>query len=461
MSKIIPEQILNNQIFLTQIQWFFHRFLSAKVLHQCGFYKLRGLSCLSMLKELFPLVFTHKNLWRTLQSEEALPFKKNTGYRFMNHPRFHWEKLLLLVATSLLTYLKSLTKEDRVTALIIDDSLISRNRSKKVELLTRVYDHASHTFQKGFRMLTLGWTDGYTFLPLQFRLLSSTQSSNVLCPAKSCDRRSLAHQRRTQAQTPATELLLQLLPQLKAIPAKYVLMDSWFCLPKLVVAIHQMGRAVIGMVRITDKVHYYYQGRWQSVRAIYAQTSLPKREGSALLGAAQVKVRPNTQEGSAAWIDAQLVFVRNTQRSNDSWLCLLCTDSHLNPEEVVRIYGKRWDIEVFFKMCKSHLALGKEFQGRSLEMHIASTTLVFLRYLMIALWVRREQDQRSWGELFYWICDEVKDISLLHSVRLLLHTLLDKLRQVPELSSTLVDALMKELLLKLPATIRNRLYYST
>ena len=48
----------------------------------------------------------------------------------------------------------------------IDDSMFSRNCSKKVELLARVYDHVSHSYVKGFRMLTLGWSDGNTFLPL-------------------------------------------------------------------------------------------------------------------------------------------------------------------------------------------------------------------------------------------------------------------------------------------------------
>ena len=35
----------------------------------------------------------------------------------------------------------------------------------------------------------------------------------------------------------------------------------------------------------------------------------------------------------------------------------LSTDLTLSDEEVVRIYGKRWDIEVFFKMTKSYLCL--------------------------------------------------------------------------------------------------------
>ena len=39
--------------------------------------------------------------------------------------------------------------------LIIDDSMFERNRSKKVELLAKVYDHAKHKYRFGFRMLTL------------------------------------------------------------------------------------------------------------------------------------------------------------------------------------------------------------------------------------------------------------------------------------------------------------------
>jgi hypothetical protein len=31
----------------------------------------------------------------------------------------------------------------------------------------------------------------------------------------------------------------------------------------------------------------------------------------------------------------------------------------ISEEEVIRIYGKRWDIEVFFKVCKSYLKLSK------------------------------------------------------------------------------------------------------
>lgn len=34
-----------------------------------------------------------------------------------------------------------------------------------------------------------------------------------------------------------------------------------------------------------------------------------------------------------------------------NWLAIICTDISLNEKDVIRIYGHRWDIEVFFKTC--------------------------------------------------------------------------------------------------------------
>ena len=57
---------------------------------------------------------------------------------------------------------------------------------------------------------------------------------------------------------------------------------------------------------------------------------------------------------------AKLVFVRYKRKQD--WLALLSTDAN-----VVRIYGKRWGIEVFFKMAKQHLKPAKEIQCRDFD----------------------------------------------------------------------------------------------
>ncbi len=59
----------------------------------------------------------------------------------------------------------------------------------------------------------------------------------------------------------------------------------------------------------------------------------------------------------------KIVFVRNRNKKSE-WLAILSTDTTLSDEEIVSIYGVRWDIETFFKCTKSLLKLAKEFQGR-------------------------------------------------------------------------------------------------
>ena len=82
-----------------------------------------------------------------------------------------------------------LTSEKRRNAFVIDDTIFERNGSKKVELLAKVYDHARHRYTRGFRMLTLGWSDGVTFLPVNSCLLSTENQQNRLCEGKVLDSR--------------------------------------------------------------------------------------------------------------------------------------------------------------------------------------------------------------------------------------------------------------------------------
>ncbi|MDN4076067.1 hypothetical protein QYF49_24315 [Fictibacillus sp. CENA-BCM004] len=65
-------------------------------------------------------------------------------------------------------------------------------------------------------------------------------------------------------------------------------------------------------------------------------------------------------------VEVKIVFVQNRNKKRD-WLAILSTDGTLSDEEIIKIYGIRWDIEVFFKTTKSLLKLQKEFQTRSYD----------------------------------------------------------------------------------------------
>ena len=98
------------------------------------------------------------------------------------------------------------------------------------------------------------------------------------------------------------------------------------------------------------------------------------------------------------------------------YLVLICTDMTLTEDEIIQLYGKRWDIEVFFKTSKSVLRLTGECRSLSYDAMCAQCAIVFARYMFLAVGVRENQDLRSAGPLFCLVADELADISFAESM---------------------------------------------
>jgi hypothetical protein len=133
-----------------------------------------------------------------------------------------------------------LTSEQREKVLIIDDSTYDRSRSKVVELLAWVHDHNANRSLKGFKLMTLGWSDGVSFLPLDFILCSSSKASKRLQGIrKELDKRRCGYKRRLEAMAKSTGRLESMVKRVLAlgIRADYLLMDSWFAFPALLAAL--------------------------------------------------------------------------------------------------------------------------------------------------------------------------------------------------------------------------------
>ena len=65
------------------------------------------------------------------------------------------------------------------------------------------------------------------------------------------------------------------------------------------------------------------------------------------------------------------------------------------------------------------MKLGKEFQGRSFDMLVSHTTIVFLRYIMITDSSRMSTAEKIFEDLFFEYGDEVKDITFVQALTLL------------------------------------------
>jgi hypothetical protein len=249
-TKIDTETQADIKIF-GKIDGFFNQFKIATSLHQCGIRKRHGHSVRTLILAIFTLPFVRENFFRGIATNDNLAFGKDAAYDVLKGCQSNWRKLLLSIGTKLYVFLNRLTDEDRESVLIVDDSPYDRSRSKAVELLSRVWDHSNGRFIKGFRMLTVCWSDGYSCLPLDFSLLSSADAKNRLCDnRKSMDKRCCAWQRRQEAIVKAPENLEAMVERILAagVRARYLLMDSWFAMPATISALAK-NIGVIGMVK--------------------------------------------------------------------------------------------------------------------------------------------------------------------------------------------------------------------
>ena len=330
------------------------------------------------------------------------------------------EKIYQDLATQLIVFFEKLTSKQREKVLIVDDSTIRRPRSKMVELLSWVLDHKDHKYHKGYRFLSLCWSDGNSFLPLDFAMLASAQEkSRLQGVTKKIDKRSCGYKRRMEAMSKAPDILHSMVKRVlgMGIKAQYLLMDSWFSMPSTIANLRDHIH-VVGMIKRSSKIYYRFQGKSLSVDSIYRL--LKKRPGRA-------KILTSALVGMKYGGQAKIVFVRD--RRKKEWLALLTTDINLPDEEVVRIYGKRWDIEVFFRMSKQHLGLEKGVQTRDFDSQIAYASIVMVRYMFLALQQRRESDQRTLGSLFRACCEELQDLSFMQALKRTLELAVDKLRK--------------------------------
>jgi hypothetical protein len=416
------------------IRSFFDNFTVGTFLNRAGIRKIKGVSPLAVFEAIFMLAFRNQNFYRGIVLNERLPFRKDVAYDLLENPRYNWRRFLSGLVLRIVAVLEFLTSEEREKVLVVDDSDYNRDRSKKVELLARIFDHNSGRYIKGFKLLTIGWSDGVTFLPLDFVLRSSAKAANRLhgIIKKGLDKRTCGYRRRQEAMTKTTEALETMLKRVMAlgVRADYLLMDSWFCFASLLAKL-SVRLPVICMAKDLTSNFYRYQNVSLRLGELYRR--LKKRPGKASILASAVVPMVNGPE-------VKIVFIRN--RNGRGWLALLSTDTALPDEEIVRIYGKRWDIEVFFKMAKHHLNLEREVQLRDYDGMVAHTSLVFGRYLFLAVQQRFHDDPRSIGSLYHACCDEMKDLTLFDALHRLLTLALEKVRTSGEFSERAINAML-------------------
>jgi len=389
---------------------FFKRFKINGILRRFYAVKHKGISVYATFLLLVGLVFSGKNFYELIEREpERIDFEKDVVYRLLGDSRIYWEKILSQIAFAVIPELKKAAKQGALTANPIDDTSYYRNRSKKVEMLSRCFDHAEQKYYKGFTLLNLGWTDGETYIPVEFQMVASGDDKNLLEGSHvKEDKRTLATRRRVNARKEKTELALQMLQSIKGTPAQtpYALMDSWFESPIMVVSIKNLGFDVVARAKNNDNYRYLYKDEMRPISEIYKMNR--KRRGkSRYLLSVDIQVKHVDFEEA---IPARLVYVRDTN-NRKKWIAFICTDVSLTEKQILDLYELRWKIEPFFKVLKSYLHLETEFQTRSFDAITAHASIVMIRYIILALKNREDGKGSTVCGAFFALCHDLDGIT--------------------------------------------------
>ena len=451
---IISQDATEKEVLFGRIQRFFSKHKIGSILKKCNGTKEKGVPAISILKYKLCNIFVGRSMYmqqRTGSFKEN--FSKNTFYRFLNSVKTNWLRFTSLLASDIINNdIVPLTDERRANVFIVDDSLFSRTSCKKTELGSRVFDHVDMKYKKGYRMLTLSWSDGNTLVPVNSCLVASSNESNVIGPVSSFDKRTIAGQRRMLAQTKAPDVMISLIDAAitSGISAQYVLFDCWFANPAQIMRIKSKGMDVIAMIKKSSRIKYGYDGKQLNIKEIYARNK--KRRGRS-----RYLLSVDVTLGKTNPIPAKIVCVRNKANRKD-WLAFICTDNTLSEEEIIRIYGKRWQIEVFFKTCKSTLNLIGECHSLSYDALTAHAAIVFARYMLLALEQRQSEDQRTLGELFFFLVDEMADITFCRSMSILIDAMIASLQEILRLTDEQLAAFVADFESRLPEYLRNALH---
>ena len=369
----IPQNHSDEKDLVDCVQRFFSKHHVGKLLAKCNGMKEKGISPVSLLRYKLSNIFVGRSMYmqrRTGSFKEE--FSKNTFYRFLNSAKTNWLRFTSLLAADIVNNdIKGLTNDSRKNVFIIDDSLFNRTSCKKTELGSKVFDHTDMHFKKGFRMLTLSWSDGNTLIPVNSCLLASAKDTNIIGPVKTFDNRTVAGKRRKLAQTKAPEAMMTLLDTALSagMKADYVLFDSWFSNPAQVTDIHSKGMNVIAMIKKSSRIKYSYCGEQLNIKEIFGE-------------------------------------------------------------------------------CHS-------LSYDALTAHVA---IVFTRYMLLAMEQRQNEDQRTLGELFFFLVDEMADITFSRSLAILMATLMAILQEILKLSDEQLTAFTADFEARLPEYLRNTLH---
>ncbi len=397
-SLSLQKQIQNQKVSIdTEVNRAFCELKFRSLLKRSGITKQKGYATISLLFLFVLLPFIKRKLtdfWNCQCLENQIEAQKDAYYRFLNHERFNWRRLVYFLALKVIAHSGETPLKEKV---LIADDTVSAKSGSKIELVSYHFDHKVRRSILGNCCLQLGYHNGLNFFPVD--VVFSTSSNRPNTDLRHIDKRTCGWKRRKEAFAKKTTALIEMVERAwnAGIDASFVLFDSWFAHDDIISRIYKAGYGVICRLK-RGRVKYTYEGQKYTLKQLWQQVARKKTTWMPKHGLKGVCLNVTLPKTG----DVRLLFVSDGHKE---WQTLLSTDLELDPTQILSYYARRWSIEVFFKDAKQMLYLGKE-QSNTFDALVASYSLVMIRYLILVYILGKRRLTGSVGPLFRQLSDD-------------------------------------------------------
>ena len=400
-------------------------------------FKTKGYSPIILLQMLIFMPFLGaKNIHSLFGTYYQLFYegKKDSLYDILRCDKINWRGLLINFAKRFIKKSKEKWDIPIVTFFIVDDSDLEK-RTPFFEGISRVFNHVIRKHVFAYKALTLGYSDGKSFVPVDFSLHNEKgKKKNYGLTKKQRKQqynKSYGAKRKAEMRIQKGKNMIKMVKRAvkHGIIANYLLTDSWFLSEDMIDNIRKIKNGAIHIISMCrmDKRLYTYNDKNYNAKDLL---KLQKQNKKNIKRSKKHRLYYIGLEVDYKGFKVKLFFVRLTKRSK--WRLLVTTDTSLSFTQTFEYYANRWAIEVFFKESKQFLGLGKN-QSRDFDAQIASTTISLIQYIILAMH-KRANEYETIGGIFKGTKEDIAEQIFSDRITILIRELIAVLVDVLNLT---------------------------
>jgi len=283
--------------------------------------------------------------------------------------------------------------------LIIDDVILPKQRSVKTAFLGWDYDYVNEKNIRCLRLVVVAWSNGAICIPVAFALYYKKNHPYVL-----------AKQRRFRTKN---QLARNLVYHVKktGLHFDYLVFDSWYASAENLIFFQKLNITFVTAVKSNRKLTMPFNpienkpkrrcknSRWSQLTCTELAAQTPYVRDYHYYRTVDARARKYLVLVEDVNFLLRFVCIKNyaknkafkdihtkaDKRAKDPNKYLVTNDVNLTIPNIISYYRNRWTIEVMFRDCKQHLALGKCQSYKSVDPQLRHTAMVFLAFTLFEL----------------------------------------------------------------------------